>query len=156
MIAGYVLSIAGVVLLTAVVSIVAPSGKMGKFVKSMMKLVVLVVMISPFLRLAGGGKWDFSGEELGWDEGYLAKSAAMMEAGDERNISAYLQAEYGVAARVTCDRRAEDAFSMRSVTICILDFGINGADEHIDIQESIQRALSEKYGCAVQVSCESG
>ena len=35
----YILSIAGVVLLSAVITIIAPSGKMGKFLRGAVKLV---------------------------------------------------------------------------------------------------------------------
>ena len=40
----YILSIAGVVLLAAVITIIAPGGKMGKFLKGAVKLVILFVM----------------------------------------------------------------------------------------------------------------
>ena len=41
----YVLSIAGIVLVIAAVTIISPSGKMGKFIKGAGRLFILAVMV---------------------------------------------------------------------------------------------------------------
>ena len=45
----YILSIAGAVLLSAVITIISPSGKMGKFIKGTSKLLILVIMLAPVI-----------------------------------------------------------------------------------------------------------
>ena len=52
----YVLSIAGIVLVIAAVTIISPSGKMGKFIKGAGRLFILAVMVAPFATFFGEKK----------------------------------------------------------------------------------------------------
>ncbi len=57
---GYLLSIVGIVLLSAVLSAVLPGGKTGKLIRGMAKLACLVVILAPVLKFfAGGEEPDF-------------------------------------------------------------------------------------------------
>ena len=148
----YVLSIAGAVLISAIITVVAPEGKMGKFVKGMTKLLIIVVLVTPFVSWLSGGEISFASEEVGTDENYLTQCARMLSEEDERQIAARLKEEFSVTAAAQVTRRADATFSHEKIVVKILDFGISGQGEHIDILERVQAFLEEKYGCKAEVS----
>lgn len=150
----YVLAIAGAVLLSAVVSIVAPEGKMGKFVKGGMKLVVLIVLVAPFVTFFVKGELpSFTDRSsIAADESYLETCGKLLKESDERAILSYLKENYGVTADVLLEY-SDDRFAVRKkICVKIKDFGIYPEDEHIDIMKKITAALRERYGCDTEVS----
>ena len=146
----YVLSIAGAVLVSAVLSIIAPSGRMGKFVKGMTKLFILVVLITPFVTFFRGDSFIFASGDVGTDEGYLERSALLMSEAEAREIEAKLKEEYGIGANVHVTRGTD--FVRLKIVVNIYDFGIFGQDEHIDIVAKVQAYLKDLYGCDAEVS----
>lgn len=148
---GYILSIAGVILISAVISVIAPGGKMGKFVKGMTRLFIFVVLITPFVKFAKDPQTFFSDSEVGMDGDYLAVYTAMLSRADEKEISSLLAQEYGVEAEISVSRSFDD-FSYKKITVRITDFGINGEESHIDILSAIKERLEKSYGCAAEVS----
>ncbi|MDE6059394.1 MAG: stage III sporulation protein AF [Clostridia bacterium] len=148
----YVLAIAGVVLLSAVVSIIAPSGKMGKFIKGAMRLAILVVLISPFAKWIGGGELSFSTAKIGEDGAYLSFCAERLSEEDEKEIESFLKDEFDVGAEVQVKRKTDAKFSYQKISVKIFDFGIIGQDEHIDTMSRIQETLQAKYGCLTEVA----
>ena len=148
----YILSIAGVVLLAAVITIIAPGGKMGKFLKGAVKLVILFVMVSPLASIFSEGKFAFETAQIGIDEDYLAHCAELLAEEDEAAIIGYLSEEYGVTAEAQVSRRADGEFSYEKILIKITDFGIIGQDEHIHIIEEIEKKLETRYGCDAEVT----
>lgn len=150
----YILGIAGAVLLSAVVSVIAPNGKMGKFVKGGMKLVVLIVLVSPFVTFFMKGEFPMGteGKSISVDTAYLETCGNLLRENDERTIVALLKEEYGVGAEVVVEY-AEKNFAVRKkISVKIKDFGIYTEDEHIDIMKKITAALRERYGCETEVS----
>lgn len=148
----YILSIAGVVLLTAVITIIAPGGKMGKFLKGATKLVILFVMVSPLASWVTEGDLSFQTASIGMDEEYLAHCADRLALSDGAAIGSWLSEEYGVTADVQVSRLADETFSYEKIIVKITDFGINGQDEHIHIIEEVDRVLEERYGCDAEVA----
>ena len=148
----YILSIAGVVLLSAVITIIAPSGKMGKFLRGAAKLVILFVMVSPIAAFFADGKFSFETSSVSLDEGYLGYCAEQFSEEDETAIAAYLYEEYGVRADVDVLRRADEDFSYEKISVEITDFGIIGQDEHIHMIDEIGEALETRYGCRAEVT----
>lgn len=150
----YVLSVAGAVILCAVLSIVLPSGKMGKFIRGALKLVVLVVLVSPFVSFLKEGKFSFEedGFVLESDTDYLENCESLYSAQKEAELNAYLSETYAVVAKtqVTCNVSA--GYRPEKIIVSVTDFGINGQDEHINILNRIKSDLSESYGCEVVVS----
>ena len=51
----YILSVAGAVLLSAVVSLILPEGKLSPLIRGMTKLITLVLLVSPLISLLRGG-----------------------------------------------------------------------------------------------------
>ncbi len=146
----YILSIAGVILISAVISIIAPSGKMGKFVKGMTRLFIFVVLVAPFVKLVKEPETVLTGAEIGVDEGYLDAYSSMLSRTEAEDIAAYLKEKYGVRAKVEVRRLPED-LSYEKITVCVTDFGINGEETHIDILSSIAECLYARYGCMTEV-----
>lgn len=147
---GYVLSIAGAILISAVISIIAPGGKMGKFVKGMTRLFIVVVLVTPFIRFAKDPQASLPSAEIGTDEGYLRTYTDMLSRSDEREIAAWLEEEWGISAKIAVSRSGED-FSYQKIAVTITDFGINGKESHIDIVSAVRQGLSERYGCEAEV-----
>lgn len=147
---GYVLSVAGVILISAVISIIAPSGKMGKFVKSISRLFIFVVLISPFVRFAKDPETFFPSAELKEDDSFLKIYAMKLSEADAEEISAWMTEEYGVGTSVLVSRSSDD-FSYQKIVVRVIDFGINGEESHIDIMSAAKVRLLERYGCEVEV-----
>ena len=146
----YILSIAGVVLLTAIISIVVPNGKMGKFIQGMGKLLTLTVMIAPFatLFMKQKGELAFSSANIAADERYLVSCARILSERDEEEIKKALNDEFSVTAEVEVERGKTAGFPSEKITVKITDFGIIGQDGHIDKAKAVQEMLEKRYGCA--------
>lgn len=147
----YILSIAGVVLISAVVSIIAPNGKMGKFIRGAVKLVGLVVLLTPFVSLFQGKGFSFESARFDTDETYLQRCVALMEERDEEEIQTFLQETFSVTAEAAVKRETDSVFSVKIIQIKISDFGINGEGEHINIVDQIKEALLKKYGVTAEI-----
>ena len=75
----YILSIAGIVLISAVVSMIAPSGKMGKFIRGTTKLLILLVMLGPIISwVEGKRELSLSSSNIRTDEAYLERCISLM------------------------------------------------------------------------------
>lgn len=149
----YILAIAGVILLSAVVTMIAPSGKMGKFIKGTLKLAIMVVMISPAVSWVRSGKLDFSASSsIGMDAGYLEACSARLEASDEEEIEAYILGKFSLKCDVKVSRSDEAPFSREKIIVLIDASGINGEDEHINIVTCIREAVEARYGVQTEVS----
>ena len=149
----YILGIAGAVLLSAVVSIILPEGKMGKFVKGGLKLVVLLVLVSPFVSFFSDGKYRFSDNgSISADGEYLETCGSLMARADEREIYSLLKEKYGVEGEVAVLYSTDGILSRKKISVNVLDFGIYGEDEHIDIMKKIADGLERTYGCETEVS----
>ena len=148
----YVMSIAGIVLVIAAISIISPNGKMGKFIKGAGRLMILVVMVAPFATFfTEKGEAHFASEEIGIDESYLARCAQILVEEDEREISAYLSEHFSITAEVKVYRSERSGFPREKIEAKIIDFGINGQGGHIDRAEDVRKALEERYGCEAVV-----
>lgn len=148
----YILSIVGAVLISAVITMVAPSGKMGKFVKGGMKLFTLVVLVAPFVSWFQSGELSLTAGVLDEDDGYYAACAEMLEKRDEEEIAAALLEEFGLEATAKVKRRADATFEREKITVKISDSGISGQGEHKDIVGRVQAFLMEQYGDIAEVS----
>ncbi len=148
----YILAIIGIVLLAAAVTLIAPSGKMGKFLKGATRLCILFVMLMPVRALLAGEAPVAVTQEMQTDEDYLAFCAKELAEGDAAAIVLTLEEEYGVTAAVRVVRNADATFSYQKIDVRILDFGISQEEEHIYMMESIREALAAHYGCETVIA----
>ena len=148
----YILAIVGIVLVSAVITMIAPAGKMGKFLKGATKLAILFVLLLPVKSLLSDGSLTVSGGAMALDRDYLAHCARRLGEEDAAAIVISLEEEYGVTAAAKVERNADATFSYHKIVVRILDFGISGEDEHIYMIEKIESELESYYGCDAEVS----
>lgn len=138
----YILSVAGIILLSAVITLICPAGKMGKSIKGAARLLILFVMLSPFIsateRLPEG--------EIAEDPAYLAACAGLLEAEDEQTLSAYIYETYALSASVNAERESSTPFSLKKITVRLDLSGINGESERIHMVTRVKEDLEKLYG----------
>lgn len=144
---GYILAVAGAVLLSAALSVILPGGKMGAFLKGMSRLFVFAVLVSPLASLLKKQEISLGSSEVGEDRGYLTECARLLSERDEREIAAFLQEEYSLSATASVSREIGDGFPLTKIRINLSADGIFGQDAHIDMAERIEAALAQRYSC---------
>ena len=148
----YILSVVGAVLLSAVIAVIAPSGKTGKFLRGATRLVTLFVLLSPLKELLGETPLSVgSSSSLQADEEYLSYCARELAAEDEQAIGAWILEEYGAESVVRVERNADATFSYQKIAVELCGGGISAGDEHIYIIAEIEAALEERFGCDAEV-----
>lgn len=143
---GYILAVAGAVLLSAALTAILPSGKMGEFIKGMLHLVMLAVIVAPLISLMTEQKFALPAGSVGTDAGYLAACARLLSEEDENNISAYVEQEFSLSSEVKAEREPTASFPLRKITVKVYGGGISGQEAHINMAERIREALSRKFG----------
>lgn len=144
---GYLLTVAGAVLLSALLSILMPEGKMGKFVKGIARLFVFSALTAPFFTYFAKGDFGFFSEPIAEDKDYLVRCAELLSEEDERAIVDRLTEEFSVEAEAEVLRSADAGFPREKISVKILRDGINGQEEHIDMINRIRADLEEEFGC---------
>ncbi len=147
----YILAIAGAVILSAALTAILPSGKTGKFIRGMCRLVVFSVVAAPLVSLFSEHAVKLGAAEVGYDENYLLKCAELLSKEDERRIEALLAEEFSLTAEAEAERGTEENFPLRKITLKVSPNGIFGQEEHINMAERIGSALSEAFGYAPEL-----
>ena len=147
----YILSVAGAVLLSAVVSLILPEGKLSPLIRGMTKLITLVLLVSPLISLLRREVFFLDGDTVAADEGFLLSCTQRVEENDEQAIAAWLEEEFGISALSEVQLETDGSYSAKAVTVRITDFGIYGEEEHIDISLRIEEKLETLFGCPVEV-----
>lgn len=150
----YLLTLTGAILLSSLVSILIPDGKMGRFIKGMTRLFVFSIVIVPLASLFGENKINFSQKELAVDHDYLVRCAAMLEREDEETIEGFLLENYAYRAEVQMTRGTEADFPRKKLVVKISADGIFEPGTHIDMMTEIENVLEEIYGCPAEVIWE--
>ncbi len=147
----YVLSIAGVILLSAVVTLVLPNGKMGNSIRAGAKLICLLVLVAPLVSLAQG-KGVSESVFIEEDTAYLSACKRLAEEGEEGKIQLLIAQDFSVTAEVDVTCEEKSPFSVKKISVSVKDFGINEQSAHKDIMTKIQNACIKEYACEVTVS----
>lgn len=142
----WILSIVGIILVTTLVSIVLPEGKLARYVKSILAFATILVVIAP-LKEIGGKELDFSGiftsSESGYQESFLyyinEKKAAALEQGCLANLE-----EAGMTgAKVTVLFVDDVTFSIEKVQVNVKNLVCQEDKPHNDRNVEIRRRLAE-------------
>ncbi len=147
----YILSIAGVVLLSALFSILLPKGKMANCVRAACKMASLLVLVTPFATLARG-EWLPAQKQIFPDGEYLAACARLAEEREGEALAGKLSAEYGITVTATVSCEEQSPFFVKKIAVSVTDFGIIPPDEHINILKKIEASLEKEYECTVELS----
>lgn len=149
----YILSIAGVILLSALVAAIAPKGKMGEFVKGMTKLLILAVIVMPLVNYLKAGELSSPSPAISVDSAYTEYCTDLAREKTEKEITLYIEESTKMRSEVSVTM--ETGYRLKSVRVKITDFGIIGADEHTISMGNLQNELKKRYSCEVEVYAES-
>ena len=144
---GYILAVAGAVLLSAALSVILPAGKMGAFLKGMSRLLVFAVLLGPLVSLMTKKELSLGSAKVGEDSGYLLECASLLSERDEEEIASFLESEYSLSSAVVVTRDPAGGFPIAKIKVNLSADGIIGQDAHIDIADCIRTAIAEKYSC---------
>ncbi len=150
----YILAIAGAVLLSAVFTMLLPSGKMHAFLRGLLRVLILILMISPLISLLRGEGLASTENFPAVDEEFLAACTQLIERRDEAAVEEYLRSEYAILATVRAIRAQEDGYPLQKIIITIEETGINGGDAHIDSIEELARDLKSRFQCEVEIELD--
>ena len=143
----WVLSVCGMVFLTAVLYSILPQGRTGKIIKTVFALMCLTVLIKPVLNLKDADfdfKEPFSASKVDLQDGYLEFTLDKKEKSLETGIKSLLD-QAGVEFKtVVVNLYYLDDFniSTKKVTVQVEKNVIKGEDEHIVIIDKIFVYLS--------------
>ena len=146
-VSGYILAVAGAVLLSAVFSVLLPGGKTGPFLKGISRLFVFAVLVAPLVSLLTGQKPVFDLPDVKEDSGYLIQCARLLSEQDGEEIARYLGEEFSLPAVAETERSAEEGFPVIKIEVKVHADGITGEEAHIDMTGRVKAALARKYHC---------
>lgn len=135
----YVLSVAGMAIVTALAAILTNEKKYAKTVGGILKLCMLLTLVSPILHFLQQPTTNFSFESsiLGQDIAYINNSYSLA-------VQTQLKNQFGVTARA--EIQMQNAKIQRT-EIYILDFGMNDKSEHINIITQIAESVKILCDC---------
>ena len=147
----YILSVAGAVILSVVVSLVLPESRLAPLIRGAAKLITLLMLVSPLLSLLRGEAFFQNNDTAAEEERFLLSCTQLAETNAERAIGSWLEEEFGVLAESRVTFAQDGSYSAKEVTVCVTDFGIYGEEAHIDISLQIGETLEKWFGCPVEV-----
>ncbi|MBP5242226.1 MAG: hypothetical protein J6Z36_00865 [Clostridia bacterium] len=153
----YALAVAGMALLTTLISLLSPAKKYAAIIDGVLKLCMLLTLITPVLGWIRQNRTTFF-----TTQNISAVNAAYINNSYALAIEKYLSTEYGVTAEVEAEVSLDNASEGNEVVftrivISVKNFGMNEKDEHIHIRTKIGAEISERLKCEnVEVTDDSG
>ncbi len=154
----YILSVCGAVILSALVMILLPEGKLGKFVQGILRLFCLFVVTMPLFSLVASWKDgniqlpETDEEETILDEEFISYVFSQRAEEEEAAWCEYVNEEFGV--RISAEvlwEFVDYAYKVTRIKIKIEDFGIYEEDEHIFVIEQVKERISGMVSAEVEV-----
>lgn len=141
MIKEYILSVAGMAIVTSVVSILIGEKKYTKTVNGVLKLCMLVTLVTPLLTVFRQNTTNFFSSEriFEQDAAYINNSYSLA-------VESQLKSQFNVSAQAEVSLY-EERGDIKRVKIYILDFGMNEKEEHINIITQIADAVKLLCNC---------
>jgi len=144
----YVLSIAGAVLLSAIVTLIAPKGKLSGVIKATTKLVCLFVLLAPFVSFAQSGEFSpVASLEIKEDKDFLNSCKEYAESYESERLEREILQSFGLNSRVETTCGEQSPYSVKKLLVKLQKSDIIGEGEHIDIMRKIEEAIEKRYGC---------
>ena len=144
----WILSVCAVTILTVIVGMILPQGKMGKFIKSIFSLIIMLVILKPIL--------SFDLDDLHFDMGVgnteVVYQKNYLDYVNQKKIDsvesdcADVLYNIGVSgANILLDFSTDENYEIMitKVNINLENAVIISGNKHIDIIEEIKNALSE-------------
>lgn len=145
----YILAVCGSVVISALITLLLPEGKMGKFIGGILKLFCLLVMLMPLFQMFEKYRpWDGEVETSGEcepDENFLMQAFKLQAEMREREIEEEIAKEFSVDVDAELLwEYADYACNVTEIKIKIEDFGIYEENEHIFVIQQIEKYLLER------------
>lgn len=139
----YILKVVGVVFISIMVDLIIPSGKMEKYVKGVMALVIVFVIISPiptFIKGMQDQKIDISTNLI--DENFVKKANLLKEDAVKSTIISSLDAE-GInnADIILVADATKTEMKFLFVYVNLSNLVINEKNQSININETVCKAI---------------
>lgn len=147
----YILAVCGAVVLSALLLLLLPEGKTGKFIGGILKLFCLLVMMIPLFDWIS----DFapkkepieSTQTIVPDDEFLEYAFALQAEARAREIEKVLTEKFGVDTQAQVKWiHDEYACKVTKISVKIENFGINPPQDHIHILEQVKKFLAERAG----------
>lgn len=153
----YILGVCGAVIISALLFLILPGGKLGKFIGGILKLFCVAVILMPIPQLLR----DFNlvaGDNIGevsmtLDEEFIREMFGKRAEMQEEEVTASFAKDPGIDVQVEIGwEESAYAYQVTDVSVWIEDYGIYGDDQHILVIEQVKNRLNKMFGDAVEVS----
>lgn len=146
----WILSIAGVTILSVVVDLILPSGQTAKYIKNIFAFVMILVIISPLPALIKGNfnvNDIFESEEIVLQEDYIYQVNKDKLTALEEEITSSLE-EKGIKNVVVTINADIFQIEMKilEVNVDLSDLVIDENSGHIDIEKAITEVVNRLIG----------
>lgn len=146
----WILSIAGVTILSVVVDLILPSGQTAKYIKNIFAFVMILVIISPLPALIKGNfnvNDIFESEEIVLQEDYIYQVNRDKLTALEEEITSSLE-EKGIKNVVVAINADIFQIEMKilEVNVDLSDLVIDENSGHIDIEKAITEVVNRLVG----------
>ena len=146
----WILSIAGVTILSVVVDLILPSGQTAKYIKNIFAFVMILVIISPLPALIKGNfnvNDIFESEEIVLQEDYIYQVNRDKLTALEKEITSSLE-EKGIKNVVVTINADIFQIEMKilEVNVDLSDLVIDENSGHIDIEKAITEVVNRLVG----------
>lgn len=144
----WILSIGAIIILTSILTLILPEGKLGKNIKGIFSLIVVLIIVQPLIELKNG--------EIDFNEIYTEKEILLQEDYifyvNEQKITNYQNQcqffllDLGIKDAKTSIDYIVDEFGQVEIVLVNVDLEnsvINSKDEHIDITKEISSGISK-------------
>ena len=150
---GYILGVCGAAILSALITILLPEGRTGKFVTGILRLFCLLVLLLPLFSLAESFSFTLNGK-LEPDREFLEYMCEERAREEEQDFEALALEKLDAEVDVTLTAEVvEWEYVVSKVTIKIIKTGMNGEDGHIFIIERLGE-LSDQFFPGAEVFYE--
>lgn len=159
---GYLLSVIGIVLISAVLTALCPNGKTSATIKGVTRLACVLAITAPILRFFKTGTWknlentssDFAQTVIEVDVDFIQYYSEIRIKENERALERKLLQEYGISAVVTfawsLEEQEEKGYAFQQVHIQKITVETTetvGEEQRKELQAN----MSEEYGCEVWI-----
>lgn len=155
---GYLLSVIGTVLLSAILTAIVPEGKTSSAIKGVAKLACVLAIVAPVLEFFQGGSAELGGKKtsqlifsesvIQTDEEFIKYYSEMRIRETEKTLEAELVEKYGVETSITLEwTRERETVDGRyeSDTIRITRIRIRIDDETQEVGQMIADYVKKNY-----------
>jgi len=146
----WILSIAGVTVLSVFIDLILPSGQTAKYIKNIFAFIMILVIISPIPKIIKGNlniNQIFESEEIVLQEDFIYQINRDKLTALENTIEDYLLEEgyEDVEISISADIFSSE-MEIKEIYVDLSDLVISGNSQHIDIKKEITKVVQKIAG----------